>query len=554
MKLVGGVRGRRHGRLPRWLGSAALAALCLGAAPGVRAEGAAEGSAEGATKPKKVAVGFSNLVARLDNDQIGFAKAEYRVHILEALRAAGFNAVGAENLVFGKDEGERADLVLGGTVLELGCRQIKRDLRCRVGIEWQLLDRERDEVVYRVLTRYAGFNLPTENDAALAKSLTLGALKSLMKRARFQQLLDQVSLAAPDDADYTPATFASCDAQPRELPADFEAIADGTVIIKSAGGTGSGFTLSADGLVLTAAHVVSSGKVEVHTRGGQKLPGRVVRISRKQDVALVSVAPSDKPRACLAFDASPQAPGNDIYAIGSPGGEQLGFSLSRGIVSGLRTIGDVPLIQTDASLSPGNSGGPLVDRQGRVVGVVSRKIAGHAVEGLGFAIPVQAGLTALKLEPATTTTPSLNSAPIQVAKTAPKAATRDEPDPKVSLDPEGDRRRAQEADRLKRLQDQKDRTPGYVPALRWGGLTVAIVGSLAAAVTASAEKSTMTRSEYESLRLQNDLSWAATLLGAGAFVSSYVLTPKLAPPNEASRPRWSVAAGPGDVRLNVSFQ
>src|SRR5688572_14232939 len=129
----------------RWVLCAALFLVCSSLSK--------PGRAQNAATSQKVAVGFSNLVARLDDDEIGFAGAAYRVHILEALRGAGFNAVGAESLVFGKDEAERADVVLGGTVKELKCRPLRRRLRCSVGIEWQVLDLERDEVVYRVLAR-----------------------------------------------------------------------------------------------------------------------------------------------------------------------------------------------------------------------------------------------------------------------------------------------------------------------------------------------------------------------------------------------------------------
>src|ERR1700690_1750448 len=146
--------------------------------------------AEEAPEETKVAVGFSNLLARIDKDEIGFAKPQFRVHILEALRDAGFNAVGAENLVFDKDDAEKADLVLGGTVKELECRSPSNDMRCRVGIEWQLLDRERDQVVYRVLTRFAAYHLPRDKDASVGRTLTLGALSSLLKRPRFQELLN----------------------------------------------------------------------------------------------------------------------------------------------------------------------------------------------------------------------------------------------------------------------------------------------------------------------------------------------------------------------------
>jgi S1-C subfamily serine protease len=495
------------------------------------------------------------LVARLDNDEIGFAKAEYRVHILEALRSAGFNAVGAESLVFGKDEADRADVVLGGTVTELRCVRLRGQLRCSIGVEWQLLDRERDQVVYRVLSRYGNLDLPRENDALVGRTLTLGALGSLMKRARFKQLLNAERARLPDDSDYPVATFASCTVEDRELPAHFETIAAGTVIVKSGGGSGSGFVLSTDGLVMTAAHVVTGGKPEVRTRDGRVLAARVVRLSKKHDVALLSLGPSATPPPCLAFDPAVQTPGSDVFAIGSPGGELLGFSLSRGIVSGLRSIEGVELIQTDASLSPGNSGGPLVDRQGRVVGVVSRKIAAHAVEGLGFAVPIQAGLSALKLEPAASTTPSLREAPAEVAAQPAKEDASDSADPSLSLDPEGDRRRAASRDLARRLREQRANTPGYVAPMRWVGLGVGIAGTLGASVTwLQSRADGLTRPEYESLRLKNDLFWTGTLLGFGAFATSYFLVPKLGPPGVARAPRWYVAGGPANVNVNVSFQ
>jgi serine protease Do len=545
MKLVGACRGWAVGLRRARLGLTVLALLAA-TRPALADEPPAA--------KKRVAVGFSNLVARLDNDEIGFARPEYRVHILEALRSAGFNAVGAENLVFGKDESERADVVLGGTVKELDCRNVYRELRCSVGVEWQLLDRERDEVVYRVLTRYAAFQLPRDNDTAVGKTLTIGALRSLMDRPRFRKLLSAEGQSLPNDADYAPATFTRCEATERELPNDFNVIADGTVLIKSGGGTGSGFTLGADGLVMTAAHVVASGKLEIRSQDGKLFPGRVVRISRKHDVALVSMGTLSAPRPCLPLESTPQTPGTDVYAIGAPGGEQLGFSLSRGIVSGLRTIGDVPLIQTDASLSPGNSGGPLVDRQGKVVGVVSRKIAGHAVEGLGFAIPIQAGLDALKLEPASTTTESLRQAPAPIVESRKQQNVNDKADPSVSLDPEGDRRAAERADYERRLLEQRAATPGYVAPMRWLGLTVGIVGTLGATLTGAQNSGQMTRAEYESLRLKNDLFWGATALGWGSFTASYFFVPKLGPSRLGGAPRLGIAAGPTDVQLSVSFQ
>jgi serine protease Do len=539
-----GNRGRGRSK---WLAALGLCAGMLAVEP-ANAQPGGEGS--------RVAIGFSNLLARLEDDEIGFAKAEYRVHILEELRNAGFNAVGAENLVFNRDDSEKADLVLGGTVKELACRSVGAQLRCGVGIEWQLLDRERDEVVYRVLTRFVALNLQKDKTATAGRTLTLGALRSLIGRPRFKALATATHLALPADAAYAPAAFRSCEAAPSQLPADFDAVAEGTVMIKSGGGIGSGFFLGPDGLVMTAAHVVSAGKVEVQTRNGKSVAGRVVRIARKQDVALIALADAGSVvRPCPSIEPAPQSTGSDVYAIGSPTGEQLAFSLSRGIVSGLRTIGDVALIQTDASLSPGNSGGALLDKQGRVVGVVSRKIAGHAVEGLGFAIPIQPALDALKLVPGPSTTPSLlQRVPEPTAAPTNQAGVNDTPDPKSSLDPEGDRALLRHNDLARRLREQRERTPGYLGPMRWVGFATGLAGGFVVVLTAAAKEDFMTYSEYRDLRFKNDVGWAMLLAGSGAFVTSYILAPGLEPSKLSQTPRWSLAAGPGDVRMKVSFQ
>jgi len=503
----------------------------------------------------KVAVGFSNLLARIDKDEIGFAKPEYRVHILEALRRAGFNAVGAENLVFDKDDSDKADFVLGGTVKELDCLLHLSTLRCRIGIEWQLLDRERDEVVYQVLTRFVGLGLPQRTDPSVGKMLTLGSLALLMERPRFKELLNARQLGLPSDMTYPAATFRRCDAKPQQLPADFEAVADGTVVIKSRSGFGSGFFLGPDGLVMTAAHVVSTGNAEVRLHNGKTVSGRVVRISHKHDVALIVLAGAGAAaQSCLTLDPSRQAPGTDVYAIGSPASEDLAFSLSRGIVSGVRTVADVPLIQTDASLSPGNSGGALVDPQGRVIGVVSRKIAGRAVEGLGFAIPIEAALSALQLEPGTVTAPLLLQPSDLSGDPKPAhAAVVDTPDPIRSLEPEVEQQRLVNAEYERRLKDQRDRTPGYLAPMRWVGASLAATGVIVAVISSGETSDRMTHAEYREARLKNDLGWVAMVLGTGAFVTSFVLQPKLEPARPQQAAGWSLLAGPGNIRMNVRF-
>jgi len=84
-------------------------------------------------------------------------------------------------------------------------------------------------------------------------------------------------------------------------------------------------------------------------------------------------------------------------AIGTPASLKLGQSVSSGIVSGKRVINIQEFIQTDVSINPGNCGGPLIDQNGKVIGIVVKKIVGRDYEGLGFAIPSKLAFECLNL-------------------------------------------------------------------------------------------------------------------------------------------------------------
>jgi serine protease Do len=154
---------------------------------------------------------------------------------------------------------------------------------------------------------------------------------------------------------------------------------------------GSGFVIDPSGLIVTNYHVVGDAfEIMVTFSDGTRLPGRVTSASRIIDLALVKVD-ADHPLATAHWGNSESLQvGDQVFAAGNPFG--IGLSLSTGIVSGLnRDIQESPFddfIQTDAPINHGNSGGPLFDMQGNVVGVNSTIISPTTGSvGLGFAIP-----------------------------------------------------------------------------------------------------------------------------------------------------------------------
>ena len=154
-------------------------------------------------------------------------------------------------------------------------------------------------------------------------------------------------------------------------------------------GLGSGFVLSADGVIMTNAHVVSGAdEIFVTLPDKREFKGKVIGSDRRTDVAVVKIDATALPVLRIG-DPNKLRVGEWVIAIGSPFG--LDNSVSAGIVSAKgRETGDfLPFIQTDAAVNPGNSGGPLINMRGEVVGINSQIFTtSGSYAGISFAIPI----------------------------------------------------------------------------------------------------------------------------------------------------------------------
>lgn len=161
-------------------------------------------------------------------------------------------------------------------------------------------------------------------------------------------------------------------------------------------GSGSGVILSEDGYIVSNAHVITSAKyLAVKLEDGSSYTASEIGHDSKTDLAVIKIEPKTKLTPAVFGNSDEVVKGEPVVAIGNPGG--LSGSISGGFVSGInrqvkseQTGREMDCIQTDAAISPGNSGGALVNMYGQVIGITSSKYVSANYEGIGFAISINA--------------------------------------------------------------------------------------------------------------------------------------------------------------------
>ena len=235
---------------------------------------------------------------------------------------------------------------------------------------------------------------------------------------------------------------------PVAIPPVFPPIADvmknalpSVVQVIASQGVGSGFIVNESGLVVTNRHVVEgSDDLRVNLTNGSQFSARLVGVHDSMDLAYMEILGGGTFQPIAIGDSDQVPPGEDVVAIGFPLSAELGEepSITRGIVSARRS----DLLQTDASLNPGNSGGPLLDRCGFAIGVISFRVestdSGRPVSGISFAIPInevkaQLGNLVTPGEPACDFTPV--APPASETKPEPTVAVLPTPTPEPTETP-----------------------------------------------------------------------------------------------------------------------
>jgi len=264
----------------------------------------------------------------------------------------------------------------------------------RVDIEWQIYSPARKSMLGKLVTSGSAEITKADDDTAyelLNQSFSVAANNLLSEKNFFDMVERSRGLNSLDRPEFT----SKLENKRKNYGSLEEALAmvkRSTVIVRTASGHGSGFAVGDGSTVLTNSHVVGEAQtVTLVLAGGIEVSGKVVRASKERDVALISVQGIRIPS--LYVESAVPKTGGRVFAIGAPLTEALDGTATAGIISGLRMMDGLNWIQSDAAISPGNSGGPLIDDLGAVVGISTAGFApGGSQVGLNLFVPIREAL------------------------------------------------------------------------------------------------------------------------------------------------------------------
>ena len=342
---------------------------------------------------------------------------EFRDIFFDTLNNANFNVVGDPNLMFASasDQKKTPEFLIGGQIEDIKlniCEEMHwwtgksrgtQKGKGFVKVRWQAFSLFERKVVYETITEGIGETLEgaAGGEIIVLQEAFAGATDNLLGDKKFVDLLRNYKPTVADvqSIDKTMLEYSPAPLRDQPIMQNIDDIRLAVVSIDSGGGHGSGFFITPT-LILTNNHVVQDAEfVRVNLLTGRRIIGEVLRSHPARDIALIQVeATGVRP---LGIREEPLKVAEEVYAVGAPLKKGFSGSVTKGIVSKFlpnnRGLQD---IQADVDVQGGNSGGPLLDSNGNLVGLTYAGIGpGKTSIGLNFFIPIQDGLQRLKMRP-----------------------------------------------------------------------------------------------------------------------------------------------------------
>lgn len=208
--------------------------------------------------------------------------------------------------------------------------------------------------------------------------------------AENQQNIQSGTYTSSDDKPSLSTTYSAAEIYAKNV----DSVVSIEVKTSYATGYGTGFIISEEGYIVTNFHVVDgASKVTVTLYDESVYTAKVIGYEESNDLAVIKIEPESEIESLVYGVSSTLHVGDDVFVIGNPLGD-LTFTLTTGVVSALNRLIDtgsgynINMFQTDAAINSGNSGGPVFDSHGFVVGIASAKYAASSIEGLCFCVPI----------------------------------------------------------------------------------------------------------------------------------------------------------------------
>jgi serine protease Do len=436
------------GGLSRWVPAALAALFTLGGAGCASAPGPAAppkqavpveqraSVAAAAPEPTTSAVEFRKLLLKVPRDLVvgvvqtgrgctergpltwkasrdGSVGDDLGALLVEELSSAHYNVVGDKDTLFDDPHGRRAEYVIAGVIRDVKANVCYANGRRHPGtaeasltVDWQVYSHRSKSVALKETTSGTSL-LPGAQDEPGGEAITrafVSAARTLLASTRFHDLVAGRGGDRLPKREEAPV-FVAYETAPAGPSASVESVVSDSrmsvVTIFAANSMGSGFVISTDGYVLTNQHVVGQSRyARVRFVTGREVNGEVVRSDALRDVALIKLE-ADIYRCLPLGESARVQPGSDVFAIGTPLSEKLGQTVTKGILSGYGEEDGLRILRSDVAIHQGNSGGPLLDRSGTVVGLA---VSGYILMpdgvgvGLNSFIPIEEALTALVIQ------------------------------------------------------------------------------------------------------------------------------------------------------------
>ena len=264
-------------------------------------------------------------------------------------------------------------------------------------IEWTLFDIESDIVKYKFITGGYSNTKTTELEYEALKSALKDAVNGVIINKNvtkyiYGEMGSEKNITKPE------IIIPNIEKKSKDENYINTAI-QSSLTIKTNSDQGSGFLISSNGYVLTNYKVIKdSTNIQGIFKNGLTLPLRIISFDKKTDVAICKISGTNYKPLPIDTTSIIEKIGSEVYSIGTPEDLRLAQSISKGVISGLREINNISYIQTDVSINKGYSGGMLINKKGEIIGIVSSKIEGEGIEGLGFVTPILKALKSLNIK------------------------------------------------------------------------------------------------------------------------------------------------------------